>query len=143
LAVPSPLCAPALGCDFRAAFSRAFKRRVGARPGAWQHTITTRLDAAAVTALQHGDATGDARLDAVRVFAEAVVATRGNVDDAALAAFRAADRSEQQVLEVVPGVSLATLCNFADSLARRPVNPQLQPDLPGNLQRDGNAAHGA
>ena len=102
-----------------------------------------KLDAAAVTALQRGDATGDARLDAVRVFAEAVIATRGNVDDAALEAFRAAGHADQQALEVVLGVSLASLCNFANSLARSPVNPQLQPYLPGNLPRDGGAAHGA
>lgn len=101
-----------------------------------------KLGGDAVAALQHGQATGDPRLDAVRAFAEAVIATRGNVDDAALDAVRAAGYADQQALEVVLGVSLATLCNFANSLARSPVNPQLQPYLPGNLQRDSEAAHG-
>jgi hypothetical protein len=32
---------------------------------------------------------------------------------------------------VVLGISLATLCNFANSLAGTPVNPQLQAYLPG------------
>jgi len=100
-----------------------------------------RLPTEAVTALQRGENTGEARLDALRVFAEAVIARRGNVDDAALQAFRDAGYSEQQALEVVLGVSLATLCNFANSLARSPVNPQLQPYLPQNLQAEGGAAH--
>ncbi|MDC8758766.1 carboxymuconolactone decarboxylase family protein [Janthinobacterium fluminis] len=84
-----------------------------------------------VRALQHGAATGEARLDAVAAFTGAVIARRGNVDDADYQAFLAAGYQEQQALEVVLGVSLATLCNFANSLAGTPVNPQLQPYLPG------------
>ncbi|RQO39739.1 alkylhydroperoxidase [Variovorax sp. KBW07] len=100
-----------------------------------------RLPAEAVGKLQRGEASGEARLDAVRAFTEAVIATRGKVHDDALAAFRGAGFSERQALEVVLGVSLATLCNFANSLAGSPVNPQLQPYLPENLQRDGAPAH--
>lgn len=96
-----------------------------------------KLPADAVARLQRGEASGDVRLDAVRAFTEAVIATRGKVSDDALAAFRGAGFSERQALEVVLGVSLATLCNFANSLAGSPVNPQLQPYLPDNLQRDG------
>lgn len=97
------------------------------------------LPAAAVAALQRGDGTGDARLDAVRVFTEAVIATRGAVADAVLADFRAAGFSERQALEVVLGVSLATLCNFANSLAQSPVNPQLQQWLPQQFQPQASA----
>lgn len=100
-----------------------------------------RLPAAVVAALQQGRDSGEARLDAVRAFTEAVIAARGKVADEALAAFRGAGFSERQALEVVLGVSLATLCNFANSLAGSPVNPQLQPYLPDNLQRDGAPAH--
>lgn len=84
-----------------------------------------------VRALQTGGATGDARLDAVANFAAAVIARRGAVDDADLAAFIGAGYDQQQALEVVLGISLATLCNFANSLAGTPVNPQLTPYLPG------------
>ncbi|QNK66982.1 carboxymuconolactone decarboxylase family protein [Variovorax sp. PAMC26660] len=100
-----------------------------------------KLPAEAVGKLQRGEASGEARLDAVRLFTEAVIATRGKVPDDALAAFRGAGFSERQALEVVLGVSLATLCNFANSLAGSPVNAQLQPYLPENLQRDGAPAH--
>lgn len=84
-----------------------------------------------VRALQHGSATGEVRLDAVAAFASAVIAHRGNVGDAALQAFLDAGYTQQQALEVVLGISLATLCNFTNSLAGTPVNPQLQPYLPG------------
>ncbi|MYM26844.1 carboxymuconolactone decarboxylase family protein [Duganella sp. CY15W] len=87
--------------------------------------------AEAVRALHEGEATGDAKLDAVAAFASAVIARRGAVDDADLQAFLAAGYHQQQALEVVLGISLATLCNFANSLAGTPVNPQLQPYLPG------------
>lgn len=84
-----------------------------------------------VRALQTGADTGDARLDAVAHFASAVIARRGAVADAELQAFLAAGYNQQQALEVVLGISLATLCNFANSLAGTPVNPQLTPYLPG------------
>lgn len=82
-------------------------------------------------ALQHGQPTGDIKLDAVAAFATAVIATRGAVSDAEYQAFLAAGYEEQQALEVVLGISLATLCNFSNSLAGTPVNPQLTPYLPG------------
>ena len=100
-----------------------------------------KLPASAVVALQRGEATSEARLDAVRAFTEAVIASSGKVSDEALAAFRGAGFSERQVLEVVLGVSLATLCNFANSLAGSAVNPQLQPYLPENLRADAAPAH--
>lgn len=83
------------------------------------------MDAELVQALRAQQPLADARLDAVAVFTRAVIATRGAVDDASLAAFRAAGFSEANALEVVLGVSLATLCNFANNLSQNPLNPQL------------------
>ena len=81
---------------------------------------------AVVNALRKVDALDDAKLDAVARFTVAVIESKGQVSDEALAAFRAAGYGEQQALEVVLGVSLATLCNYANSLARTPINPELQ-----------------
>lgn len=92
------------------------------------------LDAAAVVALQNGRPTGDARLDAVLAFTIAVIDARGGVEAEVLDAFKAAGFSEQQALEVVLGVSLATLCNYANVMAQSPVNPQLEPFRAGVLQ---------
>lgn len=68
----------------------------------------------------------DARLDAVARFTEAVIASRGAVSDAELARFHEAGFSDAAALEVVLGVSLATLCNFANNLSKHPLNPELK-----------------
>jgi uncharacterized peroxidase-related enzyme len=79
-----------------------------------------------VRALQQGKPTGDPKLDAVHDFAEAVIASRGAVSDDAYRGFIDAGFNEQKALEVVLGISLATLCNFANTLAGSAINPQLQ-----------------
>ncbi|MEM5421146.1 MULTISPECIES: carboxymuconolactone decarboxylase family protein [Paraburkholderia] len=78
-----------------------------------------------VDALRDGVTSGDARLDAVAELTRDVITTRGAVADTSLAAFRAAGFSDANALEVVLGVSLATLCNFANNLAQNELNPQL------------------
>jgi uncharacterized peroxidase-related enzyme len=85
------------------------------------------LDEATVEALRHLGHVADARLAAVARFTKAVIATRGRVDEAELAAFKVAGLSDQAALEVVLGVSLATLCNFANNLGGPPLNAQLEP----------------
>lgn len=92
------------------------------------------LAADAVVALQHGRPTGDAKLDALVSFVAAVIARRAAVTDADLRDFLAAGYTEQQALEAVLGVSLATLCNFANVLAQSPINPQLEPYRAGVLK---------
>ena len=47
--------------------------------------------------------------------------------DEALAEFLEAGYSHQNALDVVLGVSLASLCNYANNLADTPINPELQP----------------
>ncbi len=80
-----------------------------------------------VDALRNIDTIDDARLEALKRFTVAVIQKKGQVSDDELAAFRAAGYDDQQALEVVLGVSLATLCNYANSLAQTPINPELQP----------------
>jgi uncharacterized peroxidase-related enzyme len=67
----------------------------------------------------------DARLNAVARFTEEVISARGAVTDTALEKFKAAGFDDQAALEVVLGVSLATLCNFANNLGQPPLNAQL------------------
>ncbi len=92
------------------------------------------LDTATVIALQQGLDTAQERLDAVRVFATHVIERRGHVDDADLQTFLDSGFTQEQALEVVLGVSLATLCNFANSLAQSPVNKELEPFRAGVLR---------
>lgn len=92
-----------------------------------------KLPVETVRALQQGAVTGDTMLDAVAAFSQAVIASRGAVGDAEYLAFTQAGYSEAQALEVVLGISLATLCNFANSLAGTPVNKELQPFISGAI----------
>jgi uncharacterized peroxidase-related enzyme len=68
----------------------------------------------------------DARLAAVATFTTAVIEGRGRVADAELDIFRGAGFTDANALEIVLGVSLATLCNFANNLGQPPLNPQLE-----------------
>ena len=85
------------------------------------------LDKDTVEPLRNRSPLSDPRLDAVARFTEAVIASRGAVSNEALAAFKAAGFDDQAALEVVLGVSLATLCNFANNLGEPPLNEQLEP----------------
>ncbi|GHD23109.1 carboxymuconolactone decarboxylase family protein [Tianweitania populi] len=84
------------------------------------------LDAGTVEALRSRNTIENAKLDAVARFTEAVIAGRGAVVDAELKTFKSAGYDDQAALEVVLGVSLATLCNFANNLGQPPLNEQLQ-----------------
>lgn len=84
------------------------------------------LTPAVVDQLREKAAVDDARLDAVARFTEEVIASRGAVSDAALARFKEAGFDDRAALEVVLGVSLATLCNFANNLGLPPLNPELE-----------------
>ena len=96
------------------------------------------LDAPTVEALRGVEAPADPRLAAVAAFTSAVIASRGAVSDADLAAFKAAGFTDASALEVVLGVSLATLCNFANNLGQ----PELNPELAG-FRWDGPAKKAA
>jgi uncharacterized peroxidase-related enzyme len=85
------------------------------------------LETDTVEALRARTTLADPKLDAVASLTKAVIATRGAVSDEELGRFKAAGYSDQQALEVVLGVSLATLCNFANNLSHTPLNTQLQP----------------
>ncbi|OZI29230.1 alkylhydroperoxidase [Bordetella genomosp. 1] len=85
-----------------------------------------KLPAAVVDALRAGQPLPDAQLEALARFTREVIATRGKVSDAVLADFLATGHTEGQALEVIVGIGLATICNFANVLAQTPLNPQLQ-----------------
>lgn len=79
-----------------------------------------------IEALRRTEALSDAKLNALALFTLAVMEQKGQVADAELADFLAAGYTQANALEVVLGVALATLCNYANNLARSPINPELQ-----------------
>jgi alkylhydroperoxidase family enzyme len=76
----------------------------------------------AIEALREGRPLGDARLQALRTFAEAVVRERGFVGNAGLEAFLAAGFTKAQVLEVVLIVATKTISNYVNHLTRTPLD---------------------
>jgi len=69
----------------------------------------------------------DTRLNALSTFARQALLTKGAVDEQTTQAFFDAGFTEQNALDVLLGLSLATLCNYANSLARTELNSQLSP----------------
>jgi uncharacterized peroxidase-related enzyme len=86
-----------------------------------------KLDTGTIDAIRAQAHLADPRLEAVAQFTRAVIATRGAVSDETLAHFIHAGFHPQQALEVILGVSLATLCNFANNLSQNELNPELVP----------------
>ena len=79
-----------------------------------------------IVALRDTQPVPDDKLQALAQFTQAVIREKGNVPDEGLQQFLAAGYTQQQALEVVLGVALATLCNYANNLARTTINPELQ-----------------
>lgn len=83
------------------------------------HTYLSRMvkmDEAAIQALRNGKPIPDARLEALRVFAQAVVRERGFVGDAAVEAFMAAGFTKANVLEEVTIAATKTISNYTNHI---------------------------
>ena len=74
--------------------------------------------------------TSDAKLDTLARFTLAVINTKGKVGEQLLNEFLNAGYTTQNALDVVLGVSLASLGNYANNLAQTPINPELQQYAP-------------
>ena len=89
------------------------------------HTVIAggqRVPADVVAALRGGAALADARLEALRTLTLAVVAKRGRLDEADLGAFFSAGYTRAQLLEVLTGVTVKTLTNYANHVAATPLD---------------------
>ncbi|MFF3780344.1 carboxymuconolactone decarboxylase family protein [Streptomyces sp. NPDC001933] len=78
-----------------------------------------------IAALRERRALPDERLEAVREFTLAVIATAGAVDDATLQAFLAHGYTARNALEVVLGIGTYTMSTLANRMTGAPVDPQL------------------
>lgn len=85
------------------------------------------LEESDIEALRKTTPLSDAKFNALAVFTQAVMQNKGAVSDEELKAFFASGYDEQQALEAVLGVALATLCNYANNLSKTPINPELEP----------------
>lgn len=85
------------------------------------------VDDAVIEALRDGTPIADARLEALRRFTEVVIEKRGFADDDDVQAFLAAGFNRQNILDVVLIVSMKTLSNYTNHLAKPPVDAAFQP----------------
>jgi AhpD family alkylhydroperoxidase len=82
------------------------------------------MPALVLAALRSGTVLPDQKLEALRSFVIEVVRSRGRVSDERIEEFLAAGYSAQSVLEVVFGVAMKTLSNYANHIAETPVDAQ-------------------
>lgn len=80
------------------------------------------VDESVVNAIRQDKPVEDAQLEAVRRFTEQVVDSRGWVADDDLEAFLAAGFTQRQILDVITGVAVKTLSNYANHLAHTPLD---------------------
>ena len=89
------------------------------------HTILAEksgLGAGDVEALRQGAPLSDSKLEALRLFARALVRTRGSVEPAALRSFFDAGYGETQALEVVLGLGVKLMSNYTNAIAQTPLD---------------------
>lgn len=102
----------------------AASRENGCRYCVSVHSIVADMqkDSTAITdAIRDGRPIDDARLEALRKLTQALVAGRGHAD-AEIQAFIDAGYRPEQVLEVLVGVTLKTLSNYTNHVARPPLD---------------------
>ncbi|PWW62374.1 carboxymuconolactone decarboxylase family protein [Actinokineospora spheciospongiae] len=80
------------------------------------------VDAEVIGALRGGEPLADAKLEALRRFTDAVLATSGGVADEDVDAFFAAGYDQRNALDVVLGVGTYTLSTFANRLTGAPLD---------------------
>lgn len=79
-----------------------------------------------VSALRSGEPLGDSKLEALRDFTRKIVKTRGWIGERDARQFAAAGYHEQQVLEVILGVTMKTLSNYTNHIAQTPLDPAFE-----------------
>ena len=77
---------------------------------------------AVIQAIRDNRAIPDAKLEALRRFTAAVVASRGWPSDADIQAFTSAGYGERQILEVILGIGFKTLSNYTNHVAGTPLD---------------------
>tara|TARA_R100001129_G_scaffold3196_2_gene3216 strand:- start:10564 stop:10785 length:222 start_codon:yes stop_codon:yes gene_type:complete len=64
----------------------------------------------------------DLKLQALRIFTEAVLEKRGHVDETDLRPFFEAGYGNRQVLEIILGIAQKTMSNYTNAIAQTPID---------------------
>jgi alkylhydroperoxidase family enzyme len=76
------------------------------------------VDAADVNAIRAGRAPNDPKLAVLSAFTKRCIETRGRVDAADLAAFIGAGHTHEQTLEVLAGIAVSAMANYAGNITK-------------------------
>jgi alkylhydroperoxidase family enzyme len=79
------------------------------------------VDPQDVDAVRRRGQPGDPRLAALSALTQALIEKRGHLDTVDTKAFAAAGFDDDQLLEVITGVAISTLANYAGNIARPPL----------------------
>ncbi|HCM06018.1 MAG TPA: phage infection protein [Oceanospirillales bacterium] len=85
------------------------------------------VDSALTEALRNSEAMPNAKLQALHDFTLSMVRNRGDVSDEEMKAFFDAGYTQQQVLEIILGLSQKVISNYVNRVAKTPVDPMFQP----------------
>ncbi|MFT6257019.1 MAG: putative peroxidase-related enzyme [Cellvibrionaceae bacterium] len=81
-----------------------------------------KVDPALTEALRNKAAMPNAKLQALQDATLSIVRNRGNISEEELAAFYAAGYGQQQVLEIILGLSQKVISNYTNHVAKTPVD---------------------
>jgi AhpD family alkylhydroperoxidase len=85
------------------------------------------VDAQDVEAIRRGERPGPPRLAALSTLTRTLIERRGHVEAGDVEAFTAAGFDRQQLLEVITGVAISALANYAGNITHPPLEPAFQP----------------
>lgn len=86
-----------------------------------------KVDQGVIGSLREGKPIADAKIEALRSFAAETVRTRGWPSTEAVATFTGAGYTPAQALEVILGIGVKTLSNYANHLAATPLDAAFAP----------------
>jgi len=75
-----------------------------------------------LNAIRTGTNTSDKKIDQLVKFTKEIVSNRGNVSQEAITQFLSVGYTNQHILEVVLGVTMKTLSNYVNHIAKTPVD---------------------
>ncbi len=81
-----------------------------------------KVDDTVVEALRNETTLENPKLEALRIMSLAIVRTRGNISQEDLKGFYAVGYKEQQVLEIILGVSQKVISNYTNHISNTPVD---------------------
>lgn len=86
-----------------------------------------KMDKDVLAAVRAGQTLPDAKLEALRHFAQKMVIDRGWVEDGEIETFLAAGYTRQNVMEIVLAIGMKVLTNYANHLFEAPLDDPLKP----------------